>query len=107
MVGIDCLVAFEGRQYSVPFAHVGERVEVRGCARTIQIVKDCRIIAEHPRGTAARLVIDQAHYEGPNTDRVIAPPPLGKLGARIQELALAPVTRRSVDFYAALAEVAR
>ena len=33
MVGIDCLVAFEGRQYSVPFAHIGERVEVRGCAR--------------------------------------------------------------------------
>ena len=106
-VGIDGLIAFEGRQYSVPFAHVGERVEVRGCARTVQIVQACRIIAEHPRGTAARLVIDQAHYDGPSTDRVIAPPPLGKLGARIQDLAVAPVARRSVDFYAALAEVAR
>ena len=30
-VGIDGLVAFEGRQCSVPFADVGERVEVRGC----------------------------------------------------------------------------
>ena len=106
-VGIDGLVAFEGRQYSVPFAHVGDRIEVRGCARTVQIVKECRIVAEHPRGTAARLVIDQSHYDGPNTDRVIAPPPLGKLGARIQELALAPVAHRSIDFYAALAEVAR
>lgn len=106
-VGIDGLVAFEGRQYSVPFAHVGERLEVRGCARTVQIVKECRLVAEHPRGTAARLVIDQSHYDGPNTDRVIAPPPLGKLGARIQELALAPVAHRSIDFYAALAEVAR
>ena len=39
-VGIDGLVAFEGRQYSVPFARVGERVEVRGCAGTVQVLKD-------------------------------------------------------------------
>ena len=66
-VGIDALVAFEGRQYSVPFRHVGERVEVRGCAGTVQILKDCRIVATHPRGTSERLVIDPGHYEGPNT----------------------------------------
>ena len=29
--------SFEGRQYSVPFRFVGERVEVRGCAGTIQV----------------------------------------------------------------------
>jgi hypothetical protein len=29
-VGIDCLVSFEGRQYSVPFRFVGQEVEVRG-----------------------------------------------------------------------------
>ena len=29
VVGMDALVAFEGRQYSVPFRFVGERVEVR------------------------------------------------------------------------------
>jgi hypothetical protein len=107
VVGRDALIAFEGRQYSVPFRFVGERVEVRGCAGTIQVVKDCVIIAIHPRATAARLVINQAHYEGPSTARVLAPPPLGRLGVRIQELALAPVARRSLDLYAALAEVAR
>jgi transposase len=48
-VGIDGLIAFEGRQYSVPFAHVGERVEVRGCAERAQILKDCRVIATHQR----------------------------------------------------------
>jgi hypothetical protein len=65
------------------------------------------VIATHPRATAARLVIDQAHYEGPSTERVLAPPPLGRLGARIQDLALTPVAHRSLDLYAALAEVAR
>ena len=60
-------------------------------------------------GTADRthLVIDQHHYEGPSTGRVIAPPPLGRMGARIQELATLPVARRSIDLYAALAEVVR
>jgi hypothetical protein len=38
---------------------------------------------------------------------VTAPPPLGRMGARMQELAAAPVARRSIDLYAALAEVAR
>ena len=65
------------------------------------------MVAVHPRGTSARLLIDQTHYDGPNTDRVVAPPPLGRLGARIQELAATPVARRAIDLYAALAEVAR
>ena len=106
-VGIDALIAFEGRQYSVPFAYAGSRVEARGCARTVQIYKDCRLIASHPRGTAARLVIDQAHYDGPGAARVVAPPPLGRMGAKMLELAAAPVARRSLDFYAALADIAR
>jgi hypothetical protein len=66
VVGIDALVSFEGRQYSVPFRFAGERVEVRGCAGKVQIVKDCAVIATHPRATAARLVIDQ---EPTTTDR--------------------------------------
>src|SRR4051794_1425250 len=107
VVGRDALVSFEGRQYSVPFRFVGERVEVRGCAGTVQIVKDCAVIARHPRATAARLVIDQAHYDGPSTERVLAPPPLGRLGEKLQELAFSPVARHSIDLYAALAEVAR
>jgi transposase len=107
LVGIDALVSFEGRQSSVPFRFVGERVEVRGCAGTLQVVKDCVVIASHPRATAARLVINQAHDDGSSTQRVLAPPPLGRLGHKIQEFALAPVGRRSLELYAALAEVAR
>ena len=76
MVGIDCLVAFLGWQYSVPFAHIGERVEARGRARTVQILKDCRVLAVHQRHTPARLVMDPAHYDGTRTPRVAAPPPL-------------------------------
>jgi transposase len=106
-VGRDGLVAFEGRQYSVPFRLVGEAVEVRGVAGAVQVLKACRVVALHPRGTARRLLIDQRHYDGPSSERVIAPPPLGRMGARVQELATAPVARRSVDLYAALAEVAR
>jgi hypothetical protein len=107
MVGIDCLIAFEGRQYSVPFAHIGERVEVRGCTGTVQILKDCRVLAIHRRHTKARLVIDPAHYDGPSTARVLAPPPLGRMGTKIMAMATAPVAHRSIEFYAALAEVAR
>jgi transposase len=106
-VGVDALVAFEARQYSVPFSHIGSRVEVRGCARSVQIYKDCALIASHPRGTPARLIIDQGHYDGQGTSRVAAPPPLGRMGTRMLEIASAPVARRSIDYYAALAEVAR
>ena len=73
----------------------------------MQILKDCRIIATHPRGTLERLVIQPDHYEGPNTPRVIAPPPLGRMGAKMMELATHAAAHRSIDFYAALADVAR
>ncbi len=106
-VGIDCLVAFEGRQYSVPFRFVRQEVEVRGLAGRVQILKDCAVIAEHRRGGASLIVTDEAHYEGASTDRVIAPQPLGRMGRRLQEIAASGVQQRSVDLYAQLAEVAR
>lgn len=106
-VNDDCLVSFEGRQYSVPFAWVGRSVELRGCCRTVQILGGARVIAEHPRHTEHRLVIDPAHYEGRSTKQVTAPMPLGRLGRRLQDLASIPVAQRPLDLYAALAEVAR
>ena len=39
-VSDDCLVSFEGRQYSVPFRHAGRRVEIRGCAGRVQALPD-------------------------------------------------------------------
>lgn len=106
-VGIDCMVSFESRQYSVPFAYVGQMVEIRGCHATVQILADCRMLASHPRHTQARLVIDEKHFDGAATDRVLPPPPLGRMGLRLQQIAALEPQRRPINLYAALAEVAR
>ncbi|WP_146907253.1 IS21 family transposase [Arenimonas daejeonensis] len=106
-VGRDGLVAFEGRQYSVPFAYLDRPVEVRGAAGCVQVLADQQIIAQHPRHTDCRVLLDPAHYEGPSTATVQAPTPLGRMGRRLQELAAMPVQHRPLDLYAALAEVAR
>jgi hypothetical protein len=82
-------------------------LEVRGCAATVQMWAEGGIVASHPRHTRARLVVDPRHYEGPDTERVLAPVPLGRMGRRMQEiLAMAP-ERRPIDQYAAYAGVAR
>ena len=106
-VGIDGLISFEGRQYSVPFTLIGQNVEVRGIAGAVQVLKSCEVVAEHPRGTNARLLIDQSHYDGESDDRVIAPPPLDKMGRKVQELIDAPVAHRAIETYHVLSEVAR
>jgi transposase len=106
-VSLDCLVSFESRRYSVPFALTGESVEVRGCAETVQVLHGGQIVAVHRRHTDARLIIDRAHYDGESTLRVQAPTPLGRMGRRIHELASMPVEHRSIELYHALAEVAR
>lgn len=106
-VASDCTVAFEGRTYSVPFALVGQAVEVRGCARHVQILAGAAIVAAHPRGTPERIVLDPTHFEGPSTADVVAPTPLGRLGTRLAEIAAMAPEQRPLDLYAALAEVAR
>jgi hypothetical protein len=100
-------VRFEGRTYSMPFAHVGSEVEVRGCARTVQILAEGRVVAEHARHTRELVVIDPRHYEGPSTDHVIAPVPLGRMGRRLQEIWEMTPEKRPIGLYAALAGVAR
>lgn len=106
-VNRDCTVQFEGRTYAVPFVHVGSRVEVRGCAGKVQILAEGRVVQEYPRHTTERILIDPRCYEGPATERVLPPPPLGKLGRRLQEIMERPVEQRPLELYAALAEVAR
>jgi len=106
-VAHDCTVRFEGRAYSVPFPLVGKTVEVRGCSGAVQVLSQGAIVASHPRNTAARVLIDPAHFEGEATDTVLPPPPLGRLGRRLQEIAEMPPEQRPLDLYAALAEVAR
>jgi len=106
-VQLDATVSFEGRVYSVPFLLVGLDVEVRGCAGVVEIRQGRDVVAEHPRGTKERLLIDPAHYEGPGDERVRPPMPLGRLGRRLQEIAEADVELRSIEIYERLAEVAR
>lgn len=106
-VGIDATVHFENRVYSVPFYFADQLVEVRGCARTVQVWVESEIVAEHPRHTRERIVIDPRHYEGESTERVQAPVPLGRMGRRLTEIWSMPPERRPLDLYAALAEVAR
>jgi len=106
-VALDCTVHFEGRTYSVPFAHVGRMVEVRGCSGKVQILADGGVIAEHRRGTSQRVVLDPRHFEGDATDRVLPPAPLGRLGRRFEEIAALLPEQRPLDLYVALAEAAR
>ncbi len=106
-VAPDCTIAFEGRTYSVPFALLGQSVEVRGCARHVQILAGAEIVAAHPRATPERVVLDPAHFEGESTDTVIAPVPLGRMGTRLAEIAAISPEHRPLDLYAALAEAAR
>lgn len=106
-VGIDATVHFEGRTYSVPFAWAERTVELRGCARTVQVWAEGRLVAEHLRRTRERILLDPRHYEGPGTERVEAPVPLGRMGRRLQEIWMMVPEHRPIDLYAALAEVAR
>lgn len=107
VVAIDATVGFEQRRYSVPFAWIGRRVEIRGAAGRVQVLADQRVIAVHPRHTPERILIDPSHYEGPSTDHVQAPMPLGRMGRKLATLQALPPERRPINLYAALAEVAR
>ena len=52
-------------------------------------------------------MLEPGHFEGESTDTVIAPVPLGRMGARLAEIAAMRPEHRPLDLYAALAEVAR
>lgn len=105
----DCMVRFENHSYPVPFAYVGQEVEVRGCSGRVQIFdrETGQVLREYERHSAELIVIDQSCYEGEPTDRVQRPRPLGRMARKLVELAEMPVEERPVDLYAALAEVAR
>ncbi len=76
-------------------------------------------LARHARSTQARLLIEPEHYEGPSTDRVERPTPLGRRARRQvagmsiaarQALLLIPTREqiaRPLDDYVRLVEVLR
>lgn len=104
----DCLVSFEGRRYSVPFASVGRQVEVRGTAQHVVILAEGREVARHDRHTAARLVLVSGHYDGPSTATVQAPTPLGRRAqlqlAAMPGLPTPAAVARPLDDYVALVD---
>ena len=51
------------------------------------------------------MLLDPAHYDGPGDERV-APVPLGKMSREFQKVLHQPPEKRSLDLYAALAELA-
>ena len=93
-VSRDCLVSFEGRRYSVPFAGAGRHVDVWGTLREVVVRGSGVELGHHARGTDARLLIDPDHYEGSSTREVERPTPLGRR-ARLQ-------AGRAVERFAAL-----
>lgn len=101
----DCTISFEGRTYSVPFHLSWKRVEVRGCAETIEVYYDGRLQATHPRGTKEKLLINPDHYEGKATEDRLPPFPLGRMGSRIMELVTQEVDIPAAEMYERLAEV--
>lgn len=103
----DCLVRFEDHLYAVPFRYVRQQVEVRGCVGKVQILAEGKIIREYPRHTRERIFLDSSCYEGEATEHIEPPPPLGRMGRRLQEIYEMPVEQRPLDLYAALMEVAR
>lgn len=118
-VSRDCLVSFEGRRYSVPFAWVGREVEVMGTLTAVVIRAAGAEIARHPRHTRRLLVVEPDHYEGDSTERVVRPTPLGQR-ARLQLASLcgpsfehlirlpdAAALVRPIAAYAQLVEAAR
>lgn len=90
----DGLVRFEGREYHVPLADLDREVLVRGCAGEVELVVDGRTVAVYPRHTVARRLIRQDFYDGPGTDTVAPPVPLGKVARSI-------VLEKSWDYEAA------
>lgn len=102
-VSRDCLVGFEGRCYSVPFAWIEHEVEVMGTLAEVVIRGAGREVARHRRHTAARLLLDPDHFEGESTERVLRPTPLGQR-ARLQ---LAGLSAPSFDRVIQLPDVTR
>src|SRR5262245_25008394 len=80
----DCTIHFEGRAYSVPFVLAGLQVQVHGCAEVVQVWHQGQVVAEHPRHSRQRLLLQPAHYDGPGDERVMPPVPLGRMGQRLQ-----------------------
>jgi len=61
--GVDCLVRFDGNQYSIPCEYAGKPVSVRKYASRIVIAAGGKAIAEHERKfEKGRYIMEPLHY---------------------------------------------
>ena len=85
---------------------VGRHVDVWGTLRHVVIRGTGAELARHARGTQARLLIEPGHYEGPSTDGVERPTPLGRR-ARLQVAGLSSASRQALLLAPTRAQVVR
>lgn len=71
---------------------MGRTVEVRGNTQQVVVWAEGQVIAQHPRRTVERLVIDERHNLGASTATVLAPTLLGQRAR--QQLATVPHAER-------------
>jgi hypothetical protein len=81
-VSRDCLVSFESRRYSVPFAGAGRTVEVLGTARDVVVYGEGAELARHPLHTAHRLLARRRTTRGRRPLRAWRRCPWGRAPAR-------------------------
>lgn len=74
-VGIDYHIAADGHFYSVPYQLVGQQVEVRLSATTVEVLYRHRRVASHPRSTAiGRFTTEPGHRPKSHQAHLAWPP---------------------------------
>ena len=111
-VNIDYHVSFDDRLYSVPHALVGERIEIRATASTIEVLHAGQRVASHRRsyGSKGTAVTEEHHRPESHRDYGKWPPErllswAAKLGPSVQRVAqmtLAQYPRPEMGFRAVL-----
>lgn len=111
-VNIDYHVGFDDRLYSVPHALVGERIEIRATASTVEILHAGQRVASHRRSYARKGTAITEEHHRPESHRAYGkwPPErlvgwAAKLGPNVQrvaEMTLAQYPRPEMGFRAVL-----
>lgn len=101
-VNVDYCIAFEHRLYSVPYALVGEAVEIRATASVVEILHRGVRVASHPRsfGPKGTSVIADEHRPRAHRDYGRWPPErmvawAESVGPRVGEVATAIMRHRT------------
>jgi transposase len=111
-INIDYHVAFDDRLYSVPHALVGERIEIRATASTVEILHAGQRVASHRRSYAIKGTAVTEEHHRPESHRAYGkwPPErligwaakLGPSVQRVAEMTLAQYPHPEMGFRAVL-----